>query len=154
MASLYRSFVDWMTIINGLRIPVGNLGLSRTSMPQIDSDKTEDFIKYLEQKGIPVESRMRSLAKLRLTQNEMNKMKVWKLMKSFRSKKKVQPIWVTMDDYVVDGSHRFVAALNVDDRQKIKSYVVPIPALDFIKIANKFSGIRHRTVSDSGNTFQ
>lgn len=152
--SMYRSFVDWLTIINGLRIPVGNLGLSRTSMPQIDADKTDDFISFLQGQDIAVETRMFGLDRLRLTQNEMNKMKIWKMMKGIRSKKKIQPIWVTSDNYVVDGSHRFVAALNIDDRQKIKGYHVPMNALDFIKVANKFSGVRHRTVSDAGNTFQ
>ncbi|AIX13092.1 hypothetical protein HWB57_gp095 [Erwinia phage vB_EamM-Bue1] len=152
--SMYRTFVDWLTIINGLRIPVGNLGLSRTSMPQIDSDKTEDFITYLQNQDITVEDRMFSLDRLRLTQNEMNKMKIWKMMKGIRAKKKIQPIWVTSDYYVVDGSHRFVAALNIDDRKKIKGYHVAMPALEFIKVANKFTGIRHRTVSDAGNTFQ
>jgi len=152
--SVYRKFVDWLTIINGLRIPVGNLGLSRTSMPQIDSDKTEDFIAYLQNQDIEVESKMFHIDRLRLTQNEMNKMKIWKIMQAFRHKKKAPPIWVTADHYVVDGSHRYVAALNIDDRQKIKGYHVPMNALDFIKVANKFNGIKHRTISDNGNAFQ
>ncbi|AYJ73626.1 hypothetical protein PS5_71 [Salmonella phage PS5] len=143
------SFIDWMNIINGLRIPVGNLGLSRSSMPQIDTDKQEDFHKYLEDNGVSIDAAQVPIKMLRLTQNEINKMKVWKIMKQIRNKKPMGRVWVSSDNYVVDGSHRFVAALNMDGKQRMKVYKVDLPAMEFVKLAKQFQGVRYRTVSDS-----
>jgi hypothetical protein len=56
---------------------------------------------------------------------------------------------VSSDNYVVDGSHRYVAALNMDDRQRIKVYKVDMPALEFFKVAKQFKGVKYRTVSDA-----
>lgn len=143
------SFVDWLNIINGLRIPVGNLGLSRTSMPQIDDDKQKDFHDYLEANGATIDATQVPIGTLRLTQNEINKMKVWKLMKAIRNKKSIGRVWVSSDNYVVDGSHRYVAALNIDGKQRMKVYKVDMPAMEFVKLAKKFHGVKYRTVSDS-----
>lgn len=143
------SFVDWLNIINGLRIPVGNLGLSRSSMPQIDDHKQQDFHDYLEANGVSIEAGQVPIGSLRLTQNEVNKMKVWKLMKAIRNKKPIGRVWVSSDNYVVDGSHRYVAALNIDGKQRMKVYKVDMPALEFVKLAKKFKGVKFRTVSDN-----
>ena len=143
------SFIDWLNIINGLRIPVGNLGLSRSSMPQIDADKQQDFHDYLEANGVTIDASQVPIRTLRLTQNEINKMKVWKIMKQIRNKKPMGRVWVSSDNYVVDGSHRFVAALNMDGKQRMKVYKVDLPAMEFVKLAKQFNGVRYRTVSDS-----
>ena len=143
------SFVDWMNIINGLRIPVGNLGLSRSSMPQIDADKQDAFHTFLTDAGVEVNKVQEPIKYLRLTQNEINKTKVWKIMRQIRNKKPMGRVWVSSDNYVVDGSHRFVAALNMDGRQRIKVYKVDMPALEFVKLAKQFQGVKYRTVSDS-----
>lgn len=143
------SFIDWLNIINGLRIPVGNLGLSRSSMPQIDVDKQQDFHDYLEANGVTIDASQVPIRTLRLTQNEINKMKVWKIMKQIRNKKPMGRVWVSSDNYVVDGSHRFVAALNMDGKQRMKVYKVDLPAMEFVKLARQFNGVRYRTVSDS-----
>ncbi|QBQ79037.1 hypothetical protein HOV43_gp146 [Escherichia phage vB_EcoM_KWBSE43-6] len=143
------SFIDWLNIINGLRIPVGNLGLSRSSMPQIDADKQQDFHDYLEANGVTIDASQVPIRTLRLTQNEINKMKVWKIMKQIRNKKPMGRVWVSSDNYVVDGSHRFVAALNMDGKQRMKVYKVDLPAMEFVKLARKFNGVRYRTVSDA-----
>lgn len=143
------SFVDWLNIINGLRIPVGNLGLSRSSMPQIDAEKQTAFHDYLEANGVTIDSSQVPIRTLRLTQNEINKTKVWKIMKQIRNKKPMGRVWVSSDNYVVDGSHRFVAALNMDGKQRLKVYKVDLPAMEFVKLAREFQGVRYRTVSDS-----
>ena len=143
------SFIDWLNIINGLRIPVGNLGLSRSSMPQIDADKQQDFHDYLEANGVTIDASQVPIRTLRLTQNEINKMKVWKIMNQIRNKKPMGRVWVSSDNYVVDGSHRFVAALNMDGKQRMKVYKVDLPAMEFVKLSRQFNGVRYRTVSDA-----
>lgn len=143
------SFIDYLNIINSLMIPVGNLGLSRSSMPQVDDSQLDAFTKYLEDNGAAVTQEHVRLKQLRLTQNEINKTKIWKLMKVIRNKKPMQRVWVSSDNYVIDGSHRFVAALNIDNRQRLLVNKVDMKALDLVKLANKFPGVRHRTVSDN-----
>lgn len=145
--SFVSSFVDWMNVINGLTIPVGNLGLSRSSMPQIDTDQQDAFNAYLQDLDIDVMPMQMRLDDMRLTQNEVNKMKVWKIMKAIRQKKTLGRVWVTKDNYVVDGSHRFVAALNMKNQKRMAVNRVNMTALDFVRVANKFVGVKHRTVS-------
>lgn len=143
-----RGFLDYMTIINGLIIPVGNLGLSRSSMPQIDSNQTQEFAKYLQDNGLEVAEEFVRIGSLRLTQNEVNKMKIWKVMKAIRNKKKIERVWVTSDNYVIDGSHRFIAMMNINAKGKMQIRRINAPVHEVLKLSRKFSGVKYRTVSD------
>lgn len=149
---MFGGFIDYMTIINGLIIPLGNLGLTRSSMPQIDHDKTDEFIAYLEANGAKVSEESVRISSLRLTQNEVNKMKIWKVMKAIRNKKKIHRVWVSSDNYVIDGSHRFIAAYNANPKGRLQVRRVDLPVLELLKLSRRFNGVKYRTIS--GNRFE
>lgn len=140
---------DYITVLNGLTVPVGNLGMSRQSMPQIDN--VDEFIDVLSDNKIGVLPDTVNLSELRLTQAEINKDKVLKLLKLLRKRKYLGRVIVSKDDYVIDGSHRFVALLNRKGRHgKIDILRVDMNALQLIGMlnANRFEyGVRYRSYS-------
>lgn len=139
---------DILTVINNLILPVGNLGYTRGSMPQIDSDRVDEFIEYLHQNGVEVSPVKVRTKMLRLTQNEVNKLKVFEVMQRLRKGYKLPPFFYSKDYYVLDGSHRFVGQFNLDKEKPVPAWKVDMPMQQLIKLANLFSGVRHRTVSD------
>ncbi len=139
---------DILTIINNLWLPVGNLGFTRNSMPQIDSDKTEDFVRWLKNQGVNTTNVRVRPDVLRLTQNEVNKFKVFECMQKIRGGARMDPSFISNDRYVLDGSHRFVAHLNIDQKSPILVRRIAMDMQQLIKLANQYPGVRHRTVSD------
>lgn len=143
---------DINTVVNNLKTPVGNLGLTRVAMPQIESvDRLRKGLRSLEidffESKIPV-------SKLRLAQNEINKFKILKLMRIIRREGigKMDPIVVSRDNYVIDGSHRFVAKLNQSKRAKIPALKVDMDALELVEFLNQNRttfGTKNRNYSDS-----
>jgi hypothetical protein len=143
-----RIIQDIFTVVNGLILPVGNLGYTRNSMPQIDDEHVAGFMAYLQAQGIDVAPVKVRTKNLRLTQNEINKMKVFEVLQKLRRKVKMAPFFYSSDHYVLDGSHRFVAQYNMDKEKLVQAWRIDTPMANLIKIANLFPGVKHRTVSD------
>ncbi|MCK5019979.1 MAG: ParB N-terminal domain-containing protein [Candidatus Peribacteraceae bacterium] len=147
MPSRTHTIRDFITIFNGLTLPVGNLGVSRNQMPQIDTDKRENFIQYISNQGITIETDTVPVMNLSLTQAEINKLKIMKLMRSIRQKKIQTPVFISNDNYILDGSHRMVALLNINKRAKIPVIRIDMKMLDLLPLAKRFPGVRYRTYS-------
>ena len=139
---------DILTVVNNLILPVGNLGYTRNSMPQIDHDQIPHFLEYLAGCGIDVKPVRVATKDLRLTQNEINKLKVFEVMQKLRKGAKMEPFFYSKDRYVLDGSHRFVGQYNLDSEKKVPAWRVDMSMQQLLKVANAFPGVRHRTVSD------
>lgn len=143
-----RIIQDILSVINNLILPVGNLGYTRNSMPQIDGDKVSEFIDYLHDNGVEVNPVKVRTKNLRLTQNEINKLKVFEVMQRLRKGAKMAPFFYSSDRYVLDGSHRFVGQYNIDKEKQVQAWKVDMPMAELLKLSNLFPGVRHRTVSD------
>ncbi|QZI90485.1 hypothetical protein MYOV003v1_p0161 [Vibrio phage 207E48.1] len=145
-----KFFGDILTVINNLFVPVGSLGVSRRAMPQIDDDRHEKFLQALESREIEYERKSIQTQQLRLTQNEVNKMKVWKLMRVLRNKKGLHPVFVSSDNYILDGSHRLVARLNTNKLGKMKTIQIDMKALELLQLIRQNQtefGVKYRTYS-------
>lgn len=140
--------------LNSLMLPVGGLVYSRSQMPQIPEANKNTYLNYFKNRGISVKPKVVKLSSLRLTQNEINKVKVWKLMQAIRENKKrfrsMPKIIVSADNYIVDGSHRFVAALNLDEWDEIEVWKIDLPIKEILEMSSHLVGIvEYRTVSDT-----
>lgn len=145
-----KTFTDFLTLINNLKLPVGNLGISRQSMPQIDDNRQDVFIQALGARHINVTDEEVPTSTLHLTQSEVNKDKIWKLMGILRKKKGMRAIFVTQDNFVLDGSHRFVAKLNHGKNTRIKIKRIDMPVrqlLELLKFNRHEFGVRYRSYS-------
>lgn len=145
---------DMLLTLNNLLLPVGGLAYSRSQMPQVSEVYKQTYLNYFKNRGVSVMPKVVRLDSLRLTQNEINKTKVWKLMQAIRENKKrfrsMPKIIVSKDGYIVDGSHRFVAALNLDQHGEIEVWKIDLPIKEILEISHQLVGIvEFRTVSDS-----
>lgn len=135
---------------NMLLAPTGNLGISRQEMPQIESKYREQFIQWLKNKGIKVKRVRVMLNTLKLTQAEYNKDKVLNIIDQLKDKDKVfDPIFVSKDGMVLDGSHRLLALLNSDNPPRmILVDEIQMDVLPLLKVVHEYPHVKYRSVSD------
>lgn len=162
LLSIINAFTvkDYLTSRNGLLMPTGNLGISRSQMPQIkDFDR---FKKILNQYGVKVGKTRKRIGDLKMTQNEINKDKVFKLMLQYRKDNKRtrggvdfpgNPPVISSDGYVLDGTHRFVAMFNINKHAYHNFTMVDMPIKELYQLIrndNKFFGtVEYKSVVES-----
>jgi hypothetical protein len=110
-------------------IPAIGQTLSRDLMPQIDSA----FLKYLKKHDISFRKRQLNTQDLRSTQSEFDNLKILSLMSQ---EKDVDPIFVSNDNYVLDGHHRWIADHNTDGQTQ--AYVIDLPILELLRMAKEY----------------
>lgn len=144
------SLMDYFVLHNSIVVPkTGNFGLPRNQMPQIDSKYMQELSIFLKRQGVRVTKAKLATKSLMLVQNEYNRAKVATLIDRMRNHPtKAEPIIVSNDGFVIDGSHRFLATYNIDHDSLIDAYVIYLPALDCIQLLNTFPQARHRNFSD------
>lgn len=120
-----------------LEIPAIGQTLSRDLMPQIDSA----FLKYLKTKGISYTKEQLNTADLKSTQSEFDDMKILSLM----SNNDTDPIFVSNDNYVLDGHHRWIADHNTDG--KTEAYVIDLPILELLRVAKEYESMLKEEVT-------
>lgn len=89
------------------------LGIKRGHMPQVDSKDHDELIKFLNDKGIKITKRKVAAKTLKATQANFNKDKVVGAAANYHTLHKAKPILVSKDNYIIDGHHRWLGALNV-----------------------------------------
>ena len=140
-------------------------GIPRVRMPQLSgipekgskADKLEkdkrgevnlasQFIEHLRGKGVKVKETTEKASYLRASQNELNGAKVAGIAKAMREGKVPKgSIFVSADNYVVDGHHRWAATVGndlADNREgdlDMDINQVDMPILEVLAEANKFA---------------
>src|SRR5215471_599 len=84
-----------------------SIGIPRVQMPQIPDTQAAAFRQYLADKCYKVEEGQEYAAHLRATQSELNGAKVAGIMNAMATKPKIMDrrIFVSQDDYILDGHH-------------------------------------------------
>lgn len=93
-----------------------NLGIMRNKMPQVPSDTKEQFISAMEKLGVKVTKDTVDPQKMHPIQAEISASKSGQIMKRMSKEgtgigQDSRYIVVSKDDYVIDGHHRWAAAL-------------------------------------------
>jgi hypothetical protein len=110
-------------------------------------DLSAAFAEFLtKDRGASVSNEAVDAKFLKASQNELNGAKVAGIAKAIETGK-LDPtegtIWVSNDDYIVDGHHRWAATVAVEIKQstsiKIKTRRVSLPILKILAIANEFT---------------
>ncbi len=133
---------------NNIMLPGGNFGIGRGQMPQIASERLGEYMQAMERQGIKFTHTTMKLEDLRITQNEYNKFKVMKLMDVYKKGKKVLPILVSSDGFVLDGSHRFIAQFNLNPKGDISVYKANVKIKPLLDASHTYAGVTYRSVSD------
>lgn len=148
-------------------------GISRIEMPQMAGfvepgtaasklpkrpngrvDATSEFISHLKSQGIEVEPTTMPAAQMKASQRELVGPKVASMMTDKRFNPKELPIFVSRDHYVVDGHHRWAAAVGRDASDNrlgdltLNVWRVDAPISRILRIANEWTksfGIKPET---------
>jgi hypothetical protein len=90
--------------------------IPRVQMPQIRLGQDTAFAQYLKGKGYTVELEQQRASFLRATQSELNGGKVAAIARKLRNQPGHQgnPLFVSNDDYILDGHHRWAAKIGLD----------------------------------------
>ena len=135
MADDPRHFNLGLIRIEGSHLFTGeSLDLGRNAMPQLSGKAVlgsisdswpkradgnvlgieDQFERWLEQHGVRVEHEQVRASSLKATQQELNGGKTGQIMRA--KKYGTPPLWISVDGFVVDGHHRWAAAVAVDSR--------------------------------------
>jgi len=143
---------------------VQNVGVERINMPQFSGKAAEGsrayeiggrtgeanvsghFVNHLKSQGIAVTEEMAPASHLRASQNQLIGTKVGGIMDAMNEGKLEQtPIFVSRDNYVIDGHHRWAANVGIDFADnKAGDYDIPVIRLDVgileaLDMANEFA---------------
>ena len=129
-----------------IEIPKIGMTFSRALMPQIDSDKLDDYLSYLKEKNIEYTKQKLPTKELKATQMEFDTDKVCEIMQGPSGNK---PIIVSSDGYILDGHHRWLADYNKNKDSNSKVIVVNLPILELMRISKYFNNVEHRPLVES-----
>jgi hypothetical protein len=124
-------------------------GIPRVEMPQLTKQQDEPFFKYLQAQGHSIEREEQYASYLRATQAELNGAKVSAIAAAMRSAAGYDsnPIFVSNDDYILDGHHRWAAEIGNDARdnvlgndKKMAIFRVDMNIIQLMEEAEKFTG--------------
>jgi hypothetical protein len=122
------------------------LGLSRDDLPQIDSDKIDDFLEWLRVQGIGVYPTEATARLLLPSQGELESDKIAAMAKEPEKLTKGKII-TSADGYVLDGHHRWAAYVEVYPEGNMPVWQVQLDIVTLINLAKLFPGAKVRDIS-------
>lgn len=129
-------------------IPLKNLGLPRSQMPQILSTDVPDYLSWLK-KEFGYNNRIVSVKVTDLipTQNEVNLDKCKAMAESGKADSKMS--LTSGDMYVLDGHHRVFAHLFTDPNKTFKVIQIQAPILDILKATFHYPKVSYKNINES-----
>lgn len=121
----------------------GNLGIPRIQMPQLDGQVGQDFTQYWKDRNVAVVNETIAANKLTPTQGELLASKVMTFVKNFKDNlfnPCSLPVFVSQENNVLDGHHRWAACKILKEDMKVVRIDVTI--LDLLTAANGFQGVQ------------
>lgn len=139
----YRSAHESVRLAEEVMSPAGAInGFARTDLPQIPDEEMAAFIAWLEQEGISFQEGKAMAATIRPTQAEIDSEKV----NALRGKPTTGKLIVAQDGDLLDGHHRWAAAMADDPTQGLDVVHVDLPFPDLVAKAHTFPGAKRRDV--------
>lgn len=115
-----------------LYIPRGDLNLDRSQLPQVKAKDIPEYLQWLrDHRGYTYARLELPVASLYPSQRNFNQTKIRTFMKQEREQLRA-PILVSADNYVLDGHHRWIALLNMDNRDTVQAVVILAKIKDLI----------------------
>ena len=140
--------------MNELRIekpdPKDTLGVKRKDMPQVKSDDYKEFIDYLQKNGAKFTKETIPARDLKAMQKEFSDDGIIKqLTKNIEQGPNRKAVIASSDDYIIDGHHRWLVALNTGGDLNI--FRVNIPAYELYNLVNKFEKTYYKGIYERGS---
>ncbi len=157
-AAVYRKYINAMKKktkkMNELRIekpdPKDTLGVKRKEMPQVKSDDYAEFIAYLQKNGAKFTKETIPARDLKAMQKEFSDEGIMKqLMKNIEQGPNRKAVIASSDDYIMDGHHRWLVAINTG--ADLNVFRVNLPAYELYDLVNKFEKTYYKDIYERGS---
>ena len=122
------------------------LGIPRKRMPQIKEQDYPEFLKYLEENGVTITRGRLPANQLKPVQKEFSDKGV---MKALLKRDNEKPIIASSDNYIIDGHHRWLAAINTRNTVSIIRASVPVKQL--LKLVHAFPKTYYKDIYESAS---
>lgn len=117
--------------------PKDTLGKKRKDMPQVKKQDYQEFITYLQDNGAKFRKETVPASELKAMQSEFSDAGVIKqLQKNIDQGINSKAIIISDDDYVLDGHHRWLVAMNTGNDLDV--YRINIPAYELFNLVKGF----------------
>ena len=150
--NLHKTFKDkygdeFPTLITELRIDIPSgkgMGIPRKKMPQIKSSDYPEFVDYLADNGASFTKETVPATSLKPVQKEFSKKGVEKQIKKLAKDGIKKPVIASSDDYIMDGHHRWLVALNT--RDSVDIYRVNKPGKELLDLLLAFPKVYFKDI--------
>ena len=129
--------------------PKDTMGIKRNQMPQVATKDYPEFMDYLKDNGAEFKKETVSAKSLKAVQGEFSDQGV---EKALRKRKLKKASIVSSDNYIIDGHHRWVAALNTG--QDVDIIRVNMPAKELLELVKKFNKTTYKDIYTEGYKLQ
>ena len=130
--------------------PKDTLGVKRKDMPQVKSDDYAEFIAYLKKNGATFTKETIPARELKAMQKEFSDEGILKqMMKNIEQGPNRKAVIASSDDYILDGHHRWLVAVNTGDDLNV--YRVNMPAWELYELVNKFEKTYYKDIYERGS---
>ena len=133
--------------LNELKIEIPDdegMGIPRSRMPQIKSSDYPEFIDYLADNGADFTKETVPARSLKPVQKEFSKQGVEKQMQKRHDGKDKKPVIASSDNYIMDGHHRWLVALNTGTNVDI--YRVNKPGKELLDLLLAFPKVYFKDI--------
>ena len=120
-----------------------SLDIPRHEMPQIFTKNMDDFKKFLFDTQVSYFDQDIHPSHLTATQNQFNSDKIERLMTNPTD----APIITSQDKYVVDGHHRFLAAL-LGGEPHVKCIEIQLPIKELLSVLHTYDKVGYKSVNE------
>ena len=121
--------------------PKDTMGVKRTEMPQIATDDYPAFMDYLKDNGATFSKETVPAKSLKAIQGEFSDQGV---EKALRKRKLKKASIVSSDNYIIDGHHRWIAALNTG--ADVDIIRVNMPGKQLLKLVKNFDKTTYKDI--------
>ena len=125
--------------------PKDTLGVKRKEMPQVKSDDYAEFVAYLQKNGAKFTKETIPARDLKAMQKEFSDEGIMKqLMKNIKQGPNRKAVIASSDDYIMDGHHRWLVAINTG--ADLNVFRVNLPAYELYDLVNKFEKTYYKDI--------
>jgi len=120
--------------------------LPRHKLPQIPSDKLDEFVNFLRENGINAALRRLPIIKLKPIQQHVNRSKV-EALKEKQDALSI-PLIVSETGYILDGHHRWIARKELNPDESVNTIWCECPLRKLIELGHAFEPSFTKTVHE------
>ena len=112
--------------------------ISRSDMPQIKGNNIPNAVKAFKDYGVPFEYETVNISNLLPIQDNVSPEKVKNISDEIMSGRHMNPIFISNDNYIVDGHHRWLAYKDAK-KNEIECIKIGYPKLAALKLFDRVS---------------